>query len=497
MTKIRTRIAPSPTGDPHVGTAYIALFNRAFAKSQGGEFILRIEDTDRTRSTPESEAAILKSLKWLGLGWDEGPDCGGPHGSYRQSERQSIYQEHAHRLINEGHAFHCFCSAERLDEMRKERQAEGLAGYDGHCLSLSEDEVNSRLANGEHSVVRMKVPEEGVCQLQDELRGTIEIDWKQIDMQVLLKSDGMPTYHLACVVDDHLMEISHVLRGEEWISSTPKQLLLYQYFGWEPPVFCHLPLLRNADKSKLSKRKNPTSIDYYHSLGILPEALLNFLGMMGWTMPSGEEKFTQQDMIDNFDVKRVSLGGPVFDPEKLDWLNGRYIREDHTPEQLMERMVAWKYNQDYISQFLPMVQQRIERLSDAAPLAMMFFQGLPGINAASFEPVKLDEDDLKKTLQLILWKLETQRHWNKDNIMADVKAVGDHLGYKMRDIMAPLFIAITGQPASVSVLDAMDILGPDISRGRIRHAIEVLGGLGKKKLKSLEKEFQQIAAFMD
>ena len=497
MTKIRTRIAPSPTGDPHVGTAYIALFNRAFAKSQGGEFILRIEDTDRTRSTPESEAAILKSLKWLGLDWDEGPDCGGPHGPYRQSERQSIYQEHAHRLIQDGHAFHCFCSAERLDEMRKERQAQGLAGYDGHCMHLSEDEVNRRLADGEASVIRMKVPEEGICELEDELRGTIEIDWKQIDMQVLLKSDGMPTYHLACVVDDHLMEISHILRGEEWISSTPKQLLLYQYFGWEPPVFCHLPLLRNADKSKLSKRKNPTSIDYYHALGILPEALLNFLGMMGWTMPSGEEKFTQQEMIDNFDVKRVSLGGPVFDPEKLDWLNGRYIREDHTPEQLMDRMMAWKYNREYVDRFLPMVQQRIERLSDAAPLAMMFFQGLPGISAASFEPVKLDEDELKKTLQLILWKLETQRHWNKDNVMADVKAVGDHLGHKMRDIMAPLFIAITGQPASVSVLDAMAILGPDLTRGRIRHAIDVLGGLGKKKLKSLEKEFQQIAAFMD
>ncbi|GGX74315.1 glutamate--tRNA ligase [Saccharospirillum salsuginis] len=497
MTKIRTRIAPSPTGDPHVGTAYIALFNRAFAKSQGGEFILRIEDTDRTRSTPESEAAILKSLKWLGLDWDEGPDCGGPHGPYRQSERQSIYQEHAHRLIQDGHAFHCFCTAERLDEMRKERQAQGLAGYDGHCMHLSEDEVNRRLADGEASVIRMKVPEEGICELEDELRGTIEIDWKQIDMQVLLKSDGMPTYHLACVVDDHLMEISHILRGEEWISSTPKQLLLYQYFGWEPPVFCHLPLLRNADKSKLSKRKNPTSIDYYHALGILPEALLNFLGMMGWTMPSGEEKFTQREMIDNFDVKRVSLGGPVFDPEKLDWLNGRYIREDHTPEQLMDRMMAWKYNREYVDRFLPMVQQRIERLSDAAPLAMMFFQGLPSINAASFEPVKLDEDELKKTLQLILWKLETQRHWNKDNVMADVKAVGDHLGHKMRDIMAPLFIAITGQPASVSVLDAMAILGPDMTRGRIRHAIEVLGGLGKKKLKSLEKEFQQIAAFMD
>lgn len=497
MTQIRTRIAPSPTGDPHVGTAYIALFNRAFAKSQGGEFILRIEDTDQTRSTPESEAAILKSLAWLGLDWDEGPDKGGEYGPYRQSERKAIYQEYAQKLVEDGHAFHCFCSAERLDEMRKERQSQGLAGYDGHCMHLDATEVKSRLDAGEASVIRMKVPEEGICEVEDELRGTIEIDWKQIDMQVLLKSDGMPTYHLACVVDDHLMEISHVLRGEEWISSTPKQLLLYRYFGWQPPVFCHLPLLRNADKSKLSKRKNPTSIDYYHSVGILPEALLNFLGMMGWTLPSGEEKFTQAEMIEHFDHKRISLGGPVFDPEKLDWLNGRYIREDLSPEQLMQRLLDWKFNRDYVESFLPLVQQRIERLSDAAPLAMFFFQGVPELTPESFVSVKLDEDDLKKTLQLVLWKLETQRHWEKDNIMADVKAVAEHQSLKMRDLMAPLFITITGSTASVSVLDAMTILGPDITRGRLRHAIEVLGGLGKKKLKSLEKEFQQLAAFLD
>lgn len=497
MTQIRTRIAPSPTGDPHVGTAYIALFNRAFAKSQGGEFILRIEDTDQTRSTPESEAAILKSLAWLGLDWDEGPDKGGKFGPYRQSERKAIYGDYAKQLVDKGHAFHCFCSAERLDAMRAERQAEGLAGYDGHCMHLDPAEVKSRLDAGEASVVRMKVPEEGVCIVDDELRGQIEIDWKQIDMQVLLKSDGMPTYHLACVVDDHLMEISHVLRGEEWISSTPKQILLYQYFGWQPPVFCHLPLLRNADKSKLSKRKNPTSIDYYHSVGILPEALINFLGMMGWTMPNGEEKFTQAQMIDNFDHKRISLGGPVFDPEKLDWLNGRYIREDLSPEQLMQRLLDWKFNRDYVTSFLPLVQQRIERLSDAAPLAMFFFQGVPELTPESFASVKQDEEELKKTLQLVLWKLETQRHWEKDNVMADIKAVAEHQGLKMRDLMAPLFIAITGSPASVSVLDAMTILGPDLTRGRLRHAIEVLGGLGKKKLKSLEKEFQQIAAFLD
>lgn len=492
MTKIRTRIAPSPTGDPHVGTAYIALFNRAFAKSQGGEFILRIEDTDQVRSTPESEAAILNSLNWLGLSWDEGPDCGGPHGPYRQSDRKAIYQDHAQRLLDDGHAFHCFCTAERLDEMRKQQQETGQSGYDGHCLALSADDVKSRLDAGDASVVRMKIPDTGHCEVADLLRDPIEIEWSQIDMQVLLKSDGMPTYHLACVVDDHLMEISHVLRGEEWISSTPKQILLYQYFGWEPPVFCHLPLLRNADKSKLSKRKNPTSIDYYHSLGILPEALINFLGMMGWTMPNGEEKFTLDDMIANFDVKRISLGGPVFDPEKLDWLNGRYLREDLSPEQLLQRLLDWKFNADYVNRFMPLVQQRIERLSDVAPLAQFFFQGMPTLTPASFESVKLDEDTLKKTLQLILWKLEAERHWGKDNIMADVKAVADHLELKMRDVMAPLFIAITGSAASVSVLDAMNILGPDMTRGRLRHAIEILGGLGKKKLKSLEKELVAI-----
>jgi glutamyl-tRNA synthetase len=320
------------------------------------------------------------------------------------------------------------------------------------------------------------------------LRDPIEIEWSQIDMQVLLKSDGMPTYHLACVVDDHLMEISHVLRGEEWISSTPKQILLYQYFGWEAPVFCHLPLLRNADKSKLSKRKNPTSIDYYHSLGILPEALINFLGMMGWTMPNGEEKFTLDEMVASFDVSRISLGGPVFDPQKLDWLNGRYLREDLTPKQLLQRLLDWKFNADYVSRFMPLVQQRIERLSDVAPLAQFFFQGMPALTPASFETVKLDEDTLKKALQLILWKLEGQRHWGKDNIMADVKTVADHLELNIRDMMAPLFIAITGSTSSVSVLDAMNILGPDMTRGRLRQSIELLGGLGKKKLKSLEKE---------
>ena len=303
---VRTRIAPSPTGDPHVGTAYVALFNMAFAHSQGGEFLLRIEDTDQVRSTPESEKAILDALHWLGLQWDEGPDNGGPKGPYRQSERSEIYRDHADQLLENGHAFRCFCSTERLDTLRQQQMENKHAlGYDGHCMNLDKAEAMSRAESGESHVVRMQVPREGQCTFNDMLRGEITIDWSQVDLQVLLKADGMPTYHLANVVDDHLMEISHVIRGEEWINSAPKHILLYQYFGWETPVFCHLPLLRNVDKSKLSKRKNPTSILFYQRMGYLPEALLNYLGRMGWSMPDEREKFTLAEMLEVFDIQRV------------------------------------------------------------------------------------------------------------------------------------------------------------------------------------------------
>ena len=283
---VRTRIAPSPTGDPHVGTAYMALFNWAFAKHHGGEFILRIEDTDQARSTSASEQVIFDALRWLGLHWDEGPDVGGPHAPYRQSERRESYGQYAQQLIDGGHAFHCFCTKQRLDEVRSGQQAaKQTTRYDGRCVGLSADEVSTRINAGEAHVVRMRVPEEGACTFVDELRGEITIPYSQIDMQVLVKADGMPTYHLAVVVDDHLMEITHILRGEEWLNSVPKHKLLFEYFGWDMPTLVHLPLLRNPDQSKLSKRKNPTSITYYRDEGFLPEAFLNYLGLMGWSMP--------------------------------------------------------------------------------------------------------------------------------------------------------------------------------------------------------------------
>ena len=487
---VRTRIAPSPTGDPHVGTAYIALFNLAFAKSQGGQFLLRIEDTDQTRSTPESEQQILDSLRWLGLNWDEGPDVGGPHGPYRQSERGAIYAEHAQMLLDKGHAFCCFCSSERLDALRAEQVAnKQTPGYDGHCLHLSDDEVQARRSAGEPYVVRMKVPDGGVCQVNDMLRGTIEIDWSQIDMQVLVKADGMPTYHLANVVDDHLMEITHVIRGEEWINSAPKHQLLYQYFGWEMPVLCHMPLLRNPDKSKLSKRKNPTCITYYRDMGYLPEALLNYLGRMGWSMPDESEKFSLEQMLAHFDITRVSLGGPIFDQEKLSWLNASWIRENLTTEQFADRLHHWLLNRDYLMKFLPMAKERVERLSDFAPIATFMFSGMLDLSPEDFAYKKLDATDVKKVLQFTLWKLEQLRQWQRDAIFAEIKGLAKAMDIKLGDFNHSIFVAIAGTPNSWSVMESMEILGPDMTRARLRHAIEVLGGVSKKESRRLEKEF--------
>lgn len=490
---VRTRVAPSPTGDPHVGTAYIALFNLCFARQHGGQFILRVEDTDQVRSTPESEAQIMNSLRWLGLDWDEGPDVGGEYGPYRQSERSEIYQRYAKQLLDDGHAFHCFCTSERLDELRKEQTINKLSpGYDGHCLHLSKDEVTKRLAAGEPHVVRMKVPTEGSCEVEDMLRGAIQIDWSQVDMQVLMKGDGLPTYHMANVIDDHLMAITHVIRGEEWINSAPKHKLLYQYFGWEMPKLCHMPLLRNPDKSKLSKRKNPTSISYYDRMGFLPEAVVNYLGRMGWSMPDEREKFSLSEMIEHFDIERVSLGGPIFDQEKLSWLNGSWIRDDLSLSEFSERVQKWALNSDYIGQFAPMVKERVNTLSDAVPMAAFFFAGMLPLTAEQLAHKKLSPEELTRLLQFIIWRLETLRQWNKEAIFAECKRLSQELDIKLGDLMKPIFIAIAGTDQTMSVVDSMEILGPDMSRARLRHALNVLGGVSKKQQKRLDKEYRTL-----
>ncbi len=340
----------------------------------------------------------------------------------------------------------------------------------------------------------MMVPEEeGACTIQDMLRGTIELDWSMVDAQILLKSDGMPTYHLANVVDDHLMGITHVLRGEEWINSAPKHKLLYEYFGWDMPQLCHLPLLRNPDKSKLSKRKNPTSILYYQRMGFLPEALLNYLGRMGWSMPDESEKFSLAEMVAAFDIQRVSLGGPIFDIEKLSWLNGMWIREDLDQTQLAQRLVDWAYNEANLMKVLPHAQKRMETLSDFAPLAGFLVSGTLPLSEASFESMKGERENIVKGMQFALWRMEAQRHWTRDNIWDDLKGIADAMEVKVKDFLAPLFVAIAGSSASFSVVDSMEMLGPDMSRARIRHAIEVLGGVSKKATKRLEKDYQNLS----
>jgi glutamyl-tRNA synthetase len=474
-----------------VGTAYIALFNRCFAHSQDGQFILRIEDTDKQRSSVKSEKDILDALSWLGLTWEEGPDKGGDFGPYRQSERTDIYTKYSKKLLETGAAFRCFCPSEKLSKLRQQQmQNKEVVGYDGHCLGLSEQKIAEQLEAGKEFVIRMKVPREGDCEFDDLLRGQVVIQWSQVDMQVLIKSDGLPTYHFANVVDDHLMEISHVIRGEEWINSTPKHLLLYRYFDWQKPVFCHMPLLRNPDKSKLSKRKNPTSISYYQAMGYLPQAVLNYLGMMGWSMPSGEEKFSLQEMTDKFDIERVSLGGPVFDTGKLDWLNGKYIREDLSVSDFIDEYAQWALKEDKLNAIVPLLQQRVERFSDVAPLANFFFAGQLEIAKDVFSHKQLDEQKLLKILQFTMWQLEKLSDWNRDVIEHELQYLAEKLELKVRDFLFPLFISISGQPVSTSVIESISILGLDITRARLRHGIDILGGISKKQAKSLERDYR-------
>ncbi len=372
---VRVRIAPSPTGDPHVGTAYIALFNYVFAKKHGGKFILRIEDTDQTRSRPEWETMILDALKWTGVKWDEGPDVGGPYAPYRQSQRTENYQKAAKELLDKSAAYPCFCTSERLEQLRRDQLRRKVSpGYDGRCRGLSAEEVAAKHAENLPYTIRLKIPKEGATTFVDRLRGEVTIENHQVDDQVLLKSDGFPTYHLANVVDDHEMQITHVMRAEEWITSTPKHVLLYKAFGWEAPEWIHMPLLRNQDKSKISKRKNPVSINFYKQAGYLPEALLNYLAMMGWTLPDGREKFTIADMIENFTLDRMSLGGPVFDVKKLTWLNGLYVREMKA-EELVKRIREVILTDDKLNEVMPLVHERIEKLEDFIDHVSFFFNG--------------------------------------------------------------------------------------------------------------------------
>jgi len=495
---VRTRIAPSPTGDPHVGTAYVALFNLAFARQHGGQFVLRIEDTDQKRSSAESEKAILDALRWTCLDWDEGPDVGGGFGPYRQSERREHYEKHCQSLVDAGHAFQCFCTPEELDAMRAEQMvAKQIPRYDGRCLNLSADEVARRLGEGQEHVIRMRVPTDGDCVVHDRLRGDIQIPWAQVDMQVLMKADGLPTYHLANVVDDHLMGITHVIRGEEWIPSAPKHQLLYQYFGWEMPELCHLPLLRNPDQSKLSKRKNPTSILYYRDQGFLPEALLNYLGRMGWSMPDEREQFSLDEMIESFNIDRVSLGGPIFDLDKLTWLNGQWLKNTLTDTEYRARLMEWMCSEAFFESALPHLKTRIDVFSEASQWLNPLWVKDVSITQEALAELGLDMDVMANALQYLVWRLESVSAWTRDAVEAEIRWVADSLGLKLKDVMPLVFMVLSGTRQAISAFDLAVLLGPDRTRVRVRAGLEAVGGVSKKGLKRLEKSYQEALQSID
>ena len=471
--QVRVRIAPSPTGDPHVGTAYIALFNYAFAKSRGGKFILRIEDTDRARSTDASEAAILRALRWVGLNWDEGPDIGGPAGPYRQSERAETYRREVQALMDKGGAYRCFCTAERLDALRLEQRRQGaFVGYDGLCRARPPEEGARRAAAGESFVVRLAMPRTGETVFVDRLRGEVKFENAQIDDQILLKADGFPTYHLANVVDDHLMQITHVIRAEEWLSSTPKHVVLYQAFGWQAPEWIHMPLLRNADKSKISKRKNPVSLDYYKDAGFLPEALVNYLGTMGWSISGDREKFTLAEMVAAFSWDRVSLGGPVFDLVKLSAMNALYLRELPDAE-VVRRLRDWRLSDEKLASLVPLVRARIQRLDEFMPMTDFFFSGDVDYGAVAKDliPKNREAKDVIEALTAFTEELDGAREFTVTSLEALARAFSEKSGWSTKEFFMLLRLATTGKKATPPLFETLVNLGRELVRRRLRQCV--------------------------
>lgn len=491
--EVRTRIAPSPTGDPHVGTLYIALFNLIFAKHHGGKFILRIEDTDQKRSHPQYEQNIFDALHWGKVTWDEGPDIGGPYGPYRQSERTEIYKEYVQQLIDAGKAYKCFATSEELSQMREIQEKTGQkVGYDRRYRNLSPFEVAERENRGEKYVVRLKVPLTGECEFVDKVKGKIVVPYAEVDDQVLLKSDGFPTYHLAVVVDDHLMKISHVIRGDEWITSTPKHILLYEAFGWEKPEFMHMPLLLGKDGRKLSKRKNPTSVFYYRDSGYLPEALTNFLTLMGYSMPHDQEFYSIDEISQKFDDTRIGQSGAFFDIQKLDWINQKYLIETLNEETLLESLLNWNFSKDHLRKLIPLVHTRMKTFGEFMELCDFFFINTIPHSKELLCPKGLTEEDSAYLLQGWLMLLEEKVQWTQEVVEETSHTLAKLFNVNHKKVIMPIFFAtLMGKRFGPPLYASAELLGRDRIRARILQAIEFLGGLSSKKVDLLKKCLQK------
>jgi len=460
---IRTRIAPSPTGvDLHVGSITTALINYAWAKKHQGQFIVRIEDTDRKRLIKGAEKRILDSLEKIGILADESPRVGGPYGPYRQSERLEIYKKYVQELIKKGFAYYCLCSPERLEELRKKQLVEKkVPRYDRHCLAY-QDEVFKKVNQGEKYVIRLKVPEDQTIVVNDLIRGQVKFETNNIDDQVLLKSDGYPTYHLAVVIDDYLMKITHVIRGEEWLPSTPKHIILYQAFDWPLPYYAHISLLRNPDRSKLSKRKNPVWTSWYLNQGILPQALLNYLALMGWSHPEGKEIFNLDEYIRVFDIKDVQKTAPIFDPVKLEWLNGEYIRKLKVQDLKLKIVDFYqnKLSEKVIEKTIPLIQERIKKLADYWDYCQFFFE-----RPVSYEINLYNKKDLFKE---VFYKLEKLSSWKAANIGEAMVNLAKKLNIKNSQFFMILRVAIMGKKISPPLNESMEILGKEECLKRIK-----------------------------
>jgi glutamyl-tRNA synthetase len=480
-TKVRVRFAPSPTGYLHVGGLRTALYNFLFARKNNGVFILRIEDTDRSRYVEGAMENLIEVLKWAGLDYDEGPMKGGSFAPYVQSERLETYKEHVRRLLDAGKAYRCFCTPERLEAMRKEQGRRRMPlKYDRTCWRLTSSEVDDRLNKGTPFVVRMIIPDARTIRFHDIIRGDVEIESDQLDDQVLLKSDGYPTYHLANVVDDHLMGVTHVIRGEEWLSSTPKHVLLYEYFGWEMPKFAHLPLLLNPDKSKLSKRQGDVAVEDYRARGYLKEALVNFVALLGWNPGTEKEIFSLNELIEQFSLERVNKAGAVFDLEKLNWLNFEHLRKKSDSEVLAmlkeylgtSDIANKRFDDEYLAKVIAAMRERVVFVKDFVNKSPYFFQA----------PTQYDPDVVKKR-----WKRETPEQLKKlaeefsrlenprkEDYEAAVHRVAEALHTDHASLIHAVRLAVSGVGAGPGLYDILWILGKEESISRINSAIERL-----------------------
>ena len=488
VDQVRVRFAPSPTGEPHVGNLRTALFNWLFARRYGGKFILRVEDTDQGRYMEGALEAILDSLRWLGLDWDEGPGVEGPHGPYFQSQRLERYEEAAQVLVDKGWAYGCYCSRERLDEVRRERQRNKLAGgYDRHCRDLTSPEGE---AQGAVPVVRFAMPLSGETSVDDLIRG--EVTWQNelLDDFVILKSDGYPTYHLANVVDDHSMEISHVMRAEEWLPSTPRHVQLYRALGYQPPLFAHLPMILGPDRAKLSKRHGATSILEYKEEGYLPEAMVNFMVLLGWSLDDKTDVMSRDVLVENFSMERIGKSGAIFDQEKLQWMNGHYIRQ-LSHEDLADRMLPFiqgdimdgAVDRDYLVRIAPLVQERLKTLGEAPDRTAYFFQEELEYEPAGLVEKGTDAEATIRALEYAVAVLGNLEVFEAAPLEEALRSAASELGFSRRQLFGALRVATTGRKAAPPLFETMEVLGRQRCLARIQAAAARLGEASKNALK--------------